>query len=85
MKKAEKIYQNNYNLDKDEDGNEVCYKYGVLDAIREAQKDAIKSTIKECVNNIKLTNYTHNGRYTPYPVLDIQSILSVEDKLIKKL
>ena len=87
MKKAEKIYQNNYSLGKDEEGNEVFYKWQVLAAIKEAQEDAIRETVIHCSEAAKVTYNDYddllNGKETY--IVDKQSILSVEDKLIKDL
>jgi len=80
MKTAEDIYQNNYNLDKDEDGNEVFYKWQVLDAIKQAQEDAIKETIKECLTLSKLKFYAGESGY-----LDKETGKILADKLIKEL
>ena len=60
---------------------EILEKFGdysndILGAIRLAQEDAIKETVKECNNDVEIIY--NNGEVTT-------SILSVADKLIQQL
>lgn len=52
------------------------YSNDILEAIRLAQEDAIKETVKECNNDVEIIY--NNGEVTT-------AILSVADKLIQQL
>jgi hypothetical protein len=79
MKKAELICKNQYNENKDEDGIAIFYTWEVIRAIKEAQKDAIRETIKACSSVI-------NDKYTAeHALLYTSKFSSLGDKLIKEL
>lgn len=63
----------------------------IIRAIKQAQEDAIRETVKECANSAKTREATEfwSGQVWddgPLPIIvDKNSILSIADKLIKEL
>lgn len=51
----------------------------IISAIKEAQKDAIEETVRECAKSVYINRDTYPDS------INKQSILSVADKLIKKI
>lgn len=96
MKKAEKIILNHYGCTSLEElrdylGKEDISVKMLVECIRIVQEDAIRATVKECADKARTCNdpYSYCGNtgseYPPDIIVDKQSILSVADKLIKKL
>ena len=96
MRKAEKIILNHYGCTSLEElrdylGKEDISVKMLVECIRIAQEDAIRATVKECANKARTCNdpYSYCGNtgseYPPDIIVDKQSILSVADRLIKKL
>ena len=89
MKKIEEYINENYNLNKDEDGNEVFYKWEVRDIIKEVLVDTIEYTVKRCAEEAKVT--TEDGNWIDLDdvltrdgeniKIDEQSILNVAEKI----
>lgn len=65
---------------------ELVYLHGIdneiIRIIKEAQKDAIRHTVKVCADEAELNYGEDEGQSTE---IDKQSILSVADKLIKDI
>ena len=96
MRKAKEIILNHYGCTSLEElhdylGKEDISVKMITECIRIAQEDAIRATVKECANKAKTCNdpnsYCGNtgSEYPPDIIVDKQSILSVADRLIKKL
>lgn len=96
MRKAEKIILNHYGCTSLEElrdylGKEDISVKMLVECIRIAQEDAIRATVKECADKARTCNdpYSYCGNtgseYPPDIIVDKQSILSVADRLIKKL
>ena len=96
MRKAEEIILDHYGCTSLE---ELCNYLGkedisvkmLVECIKIAQEDAIRTTVRKCANKAKTCNdpnsYCGNtgSEYPPDIIVDKQSILVVADKLIKEL
>lgn len=96
MRKAEEIILNHYGCTSLEELHDYLGKEDIsvkmlIECVRIAQEDAIRATVKKCANKAKTCNdpnsYCGNtgSEYPPDIIVDKQSILSVADRLIKKL
>ena len=96
MRKAEEIILNHYGCTSLEElrdylGKEDISVKMLVECIRIAQEDAIRATVKKCADKARTCTdpYSYCGNtgseYPPDIIVDKQSILSVADKLIKKL
>ena len=82
MKKIEEYIDENYNLNKDEDGNEVFFKWEVRDIIKEVLVDTIDYTVKRCAEEADVdSDYCSDCN----SIIDEQSILNVADKIKEEL
>ena len=82
MKKIEEYIDENYNLNKDEDGNEVFFKWEVRDIIKQVLVDTIEYTVKRCAEEAKIEYIPEDGCATgDYYDINKQSILNVADKI----
>lgn len=91
MKKAKDIAEDAYNMDRDEEGNNVFYEWNVVKAIEEAQEDAIKATLKLAAERARVLRTKDEivadelGHAREFRIVDEHSILSLEDELIKTI
>ena len=96
MRKAKEIILTHYGCTSLEElydylGKEDISVKMIIECIKIGQEDAIRATVKECADKARTCNdpYSYCGNtgseYPPDIIVDKQSILSVADRLIKKL